>query len=448
MNYNLFNYNNLRKTTLFFASFLRLLVVLLSTGVCFNSCKESDTLGGNLLPSGDQSQFKASSKFNLTTFSVKEDSIKSDDLSLSLLGSYVDPIFGKSTASLITQFVSSTNQLDFGANPVADSVVLSLTYNGYYGKINKLDGLQKVRIYRVTTGIIKDSSYYSAQDPYKYSSESDFISEHSFLPDPTGKYQTGAPVQKFKLPLSFGQSFLNNQNTINSGGFLNFFKGLYFKPSNDFQTSGNGAILTFNLVNSEAPSKITLYFHNDTRTVTQKFEMLINSDCSRINFFKHDRNGVPSINNQFTDTTQGKTQLFIQNMAGLSSKIWITNLDSWIDSMPVAIAKAELIIPVESSLIDIYGVPSRLILVEKGDDGQYTAIPDFDLGDNYFNGNYNPSNNSYRFNLALYLQEIIAGKRLQKGLYLVPVASAIGANRVVLKGSNFIKLNVTYTKIK
>jgi hypothetical protein len=87
-------------------------------------------------------------------------------------------------------------------------------------------------------------------------------------------------------------------------------------------------------------------------------------------------------------------------------------------------------------------------LVEKGDDGQYAAIPDFDLGDNYFNGNYNPTNKTYAFNLALYLQEILSGKRTQKGLYLVPTASAIGANRVVLKGSNFIKLNVTYTKIK
>jgi hypothetical protein len=448
MNHNFFDYNNLRKTISFSASFFKLIVVLFSIGICFYSCKESDSLGGNLLPAGDQSQFKVSSKFNLTTFTLKEDSIKSDDLSLSLLGSYVDPIFGKSTASLITQFVSSTNQLDFGANPVADSVVLSLTYNGYYGRINKLDGLQKIRIYRVTSGVVKDSGYYSAENPYKYTSESDFISEHTFLPDPTGKYQTGAPVQKFRLPQSFGQNFLNNQNIINSGGFLNFFKGLFFKPSNDFQTSGNGAILTFNLVNTEVPSKITLYFHNDTSTVSQKFEMLINSDCSRINFFKHDRNGIPSINNQFTDTTQGKTQLFIQNMAGLSSKIWITNLESWKDSMPMAITKAELIIPVESSLIDIYGLQSRLILVEKGDDGQYIAIPDFDLGDNYFNGNYNPSNSSYRFNLALYLQEIIAGKRIQKGLYLVPTASAIGANRVVLKGSNFIKFNVTYTKIK
>jgi hypothetical protein len=116
--------------------------------------------------------------------------------------------------------------------------------------------------------------------------------------------------------------------------------------------------------------------------------------------------------------------------------------------MPLAITKAELIVPVESSLIDIYGVPSRLLLVEKDDNGQYVSISDFDLGDGYFNGNYNPSKQTYNFNLALYIQEILAGKRTQKGLYLVPTASAVGANRVVLKGSNFIKFNLTYTKIK
>jgi hypothetical protein len=415
----------------------------------FNACKESDTLGGNLLPPTDQSQFEASSKFGLTSFTVKEDSIKSDDLSISLLGSYVDPIFGKSTASLITQFVSSSNQINFGSNPVADSIVLSMTYSGYYGKINKLDGLQKIRIYKLNTTVYKDTNYYSAANPNKYFSESDLISEHTFLPDPTGKYQTATtPVQKFKLPKSFGQSFIDNQNLINTGGFLNFFKGLYFKSANDFQANGNGAILSFNLISTTTPSKMTLYFHNDASTTVQQFDMLINSDCSRINFFNHERNGIQAINNQLTDTTQGKTQLFVQNMAGLSSKIWFNTLESWKDSMPIAITKAELIIPVETSLIDIYGVPSRMLLVEKGANGQYTSIPDFELGDNYFNGSYDPISNSYRFNLALYIQEIISGKRTQKGLYLVPTASAIGANRVVLKGSNFIKFNVTYTKIK
>jgi hypothetical protein len=438
----------MRKTSSFSASFFKSLFIFLFVVAALNSCKESDTLGGNLLPAGDQTQFKVSSKFNLTTFTVKEDSIKSDDLTLSLLGSYFDPIFGKSTSSLLTQFVSGTNQLDFGSNPVADSMILSMTYFDYYGKINKLEGLQKIRIYKVSNLLLRDSNYYSAENPLKYYSESDFISEHNILPDPTGKYQTSAPVQKFRLPQSFGQNFLNNQSTINSGGFLNFFKGLYFKPLNDFQTSGNGAILSFNLVNATTPSKITLYFHNDTSTVAQKFEMIINSDCSRVNFFKHERNGIPAINNQFADTTQGKTQLFVQNMAGLSSKIWFTNLESWKDSLPIVITKAELVIPVESSLIDIYPLQARLILVEKGDDGQYAAIPDFDLGDNYFNGYYNPTNKTYAFNLALYLQEILSGKRTQKGLYLVPTASAIGANRVVLKGSNFIKFNVTYTKIK
>lgn len=424
------------------------LLLVLAVSLFISACKESDTLGGNLLPNGDQSQFKTSSKFNLISFSVKEDSVKSDDLSLSLFGSYVDPVFGKSTASFLTQFVSSSNQLNFGLNPVIDSVVLSMNYAGYYGKIDKLYGSQKVRIYKVSKNIIKDSSYYSAQNPLKYATEADFISEHIFLPDPTGKYQTGSPMQKFNLPLSFGQNILDNQITINTGGFLNFFKGLYFKPVNSNQTSGSGSILTFNLVNSAAPSKITLYFHNSSVTQQQQFDLLINSDCSRINFFQHERNGIPAIQNQLNDTTQGKTQIFIQNMAGLSGKIWFSNLESWKDSMPMVISKAELVIPIETSLIDIYGIQSRLLLVEKGSDGQYISIPDFDLGDNYFNGNINASNNTYKFNVASYLQEIISGKREQKGLYLVPTASAIGANRVVLKGSNYIKLNVTYTKIK
>jgi hypothetical protein len=448
MNLNLIKIKIMRKTITFSASFFKVICILLIVSFGLNACKESDTLGGNLLPATDQSQFKSSTKFNLSTFTVKEDSIKSDDLSVSLLGSYVDPIFGKSNASFITQFVSSSNQLDFGPNPVSDSVVLSITYSGYYGKINKLNGLQKVRIYRLSNPVVRDSSYYSAENPNKYATESDFISEHTFLPDPTGKYQTGTPVQKFRLPNSFGQSFLANQNSINAYGFLQFFPGLYFKPANDFQNSGDGAILSFNLLNAEAPSKITLYFHNDTSTVAQKFEMLVNSDCSRINFFKHERNGISALNNQFSDTTQGKSQIFVQNMAGVSSKIWFTNLENWKDSMPIAISKAQLVIPVETSLIDIYGIQTRLLLVEKDEEGQYVSIPDFDLGDNYFNGNYNPVNKTYSFNLALYIQEILSGKREQKGLYLVPTASAIGANRVVLKGSDFIKFNVTYTKIK
>ena len=418
--------------------------------LCFtiSSCKESDTLGGNLLPKDDQSKFKSSSTFKLSAFTVKEDSIKSDDLTYSLLGSYVDPVFGKSSASFLTQFVSSSNQLNFGTNPVADSIVLTMTYAGYYGKVNKLDGLQKIRIYRVTGSIYKDSSYYSADNIAKYVTESDFISEHSILPDPNGVYQSGTAVQKFKLPLSFAQNILDNQNTINSSGFINFFRGLYFKPANDFQVVGNGAVLLFNLINSSAPSKMTLYFHNDTDPLPQEFNMLINSDCSRVNFFHHERNGIPAINAQLTDSTQGNTQLFIQNMAGLSSKIWFTNIESWKDSMPMVISKAELVVPVESSLTGIYGVPSRLLLVEKDEAGKYVSIPDYDAGDSYFNGFYNATTNSYSFNLAIYLQEIISGKRVQKGLYLVPTASAIGANRVVLKGTNFLKLNVTYTKIK
>jgi hypothetical protein len=444
------NVNNQKRHTLHHIIRPKFLVHLFSLFITFSvySCKESDTLGGNLLPDSDQSPFKGTSKFNITAFTVKEDSIKSDDLTYSLLGSYVDPVFGKSSASFITQFISGSNQLDFGVNPIADSIVLSMAYHSYYGKVNKLNGLQKIKIYSVSNSIFRDSSYYSSENPIKYATESDLISEHTILPDPSGKYQSGTPVQKFRLPVSFAQNILNNQSTINSSGFTSFFKGFYFKPSNEFQTTGNGAILSFNLLSAEAPAKFTIYFHNDSDPLPQQISFNVTSDCARINFFKHERNGIPAINNQLNDTTQGKTQLFIQNMAGLSSKIWFTNIESWKDSMPIVISKAELILPIETSLIGDYDLQSKLLLVEKDSTGNYAGIPDFNIGEGYFSGDYNPANNTYSFNLAVYLQELISGKRTQKGLYLVPTASAVGANRVVLKGSNFIKLNVTYSKIR
>ena len=245
-----------------------------------------------------------------------------------------------------------------------------------------------------------------------------------------------------------GQSILAQQNAINSYGLASVFGGLFLKTANDFQTIGNGAILSFNLINADKPSKITLYFHNDTSTVVQKYDMLITSDCARINFFKHERNGAPELNNQFADTTLGKNNIYVQAMAGVSSKLWFTGLEAWQDSLPVIITKAELVLPVETSLIGQYAVPSRLLLVEKSTNGDYTSIADFGLSENYYNGFFNAADNTYRFNLAVYLQDMLNKSRANKGLYLVPAASAIGANRVILKGSDKIKLNVTYTKIK
>lgn len=58
----------------FSATICNLLLLLFCVG--FSSCKESNTLGGNLLPKGDQSEYIASSKFNLTAFTVKEDYYK------------------------------------------------------------------------------------------------------------------------------------------------------------------------------------------------------------------------------------------------------------------------------------------------------------------------------------------------------------------------------------
>lgn len=193
---------------------------------------------------------------------------------------------------------------------------------------------------------------------------------------------------------------------------------------------------------------MTLYFHNDTDPLPQEFvNVIINSDCSRINFFHHDRNGIPAINNQLADTTQGKTQLFIQNMAGLSSKIWFSNLESWKDSMPLVISKAELVVPIETSLIDIYSAPSRLLLVKKTMMEimflfRITMLETITLMDTV----------TARVKVIILIWPFICRKLFQekeyKKDYTLFLCFCYRCKQGCLKGTNFIKLNVTYTKIK
>src|SRR5436190_1618908 len=64
-----------------------------------------------------------------------QDSLYGDETSLNLAGSMNDEIFGTTVAGFYCQPRLSSVNADFGVSPSLDSVVLSLTYYGYYGEI-------------------------------------------------------------------------------------------------------------------------------------------------------------------------------------------------------------------------------------------------------------------------------------------------------------------------
>jgi len=83
---------------------------------------ENEIINGNIIDT-----------VSLKAFTIKEDSLSSDERTYSLLGSFLDPIFGYSEASFITQMRLPSSNASFGTNPVADSMVIYLDYRSYYG---------------------------------------------------------------------------------------------------------------------------------------------------------------------------------------------------------------------------------------------------------------------------------------------------------------------------
>jgi hypothetical protein len=79
-------------------------------------------------------------------------------------------------------------------------------------------------------------------------------------------------------------------------------------------------------------------------------------------------------------------------------------------------------------------------------------VPDYNEGSSYYGGAYNSTTKEYRFNIARYIQQILADKRNSNGIYLITQNGAVTASRLVLGGGDAssafqMKLNITYTKL-
>ncbi|MCK4639308.1 MAG: DUF4270 family protein, partial [Bacteroidales bacterium] len=137
----------------------QILLSLFVITILILSCnKEFDKIGLDIQPAEDKLNVKYNDTTTLVTYSVREDSIPTGNSSVSLLGSYKDPIMGKSTASIYTQLRLSIAGYNFGEAPILDSLILSLAYSGSYGDTTTP---QTVKVYELSGKLYPDSSYYS-----------------------------------------------------------------------------------------------------------------------------------------------------------------------------------------------------------------------------------------------------------------------------------------------
>ncbi|MFT7209759.1 MAG: hypothetical protein ACI93E_001395, partial [Flavobacteriales bacterium] len=96
--------------------------------VLLTQCKRPEQdLGLGLQSEDDLLAVTKTDTLTLEAFNVLEDSLRTDELSLSLLGNYIDEFTGPVKTSIYTQLRLETPDIVFGTNPIADSLVLSLS---------------------------------------------------------------------------------------------------------------------------------------------------------------------------------------------------------------------------------------------------------------------------------------------------------------------------------
>lgn len=438
-------------------------IIVYSVTICllilvFTNCKkEENIVGMDLQPGSDILKLNVSDTSTIFAYAQKEDKIATNNTSLSLLGYVSDPIFGNTEASIYSQFRLSVNNLNFGTGAEIDSLVLTLSYDGFFG-----DTLNPfiIKVYELNQALETSKTYYNTSSVGHNATNLTEAPLYYCYPKPNSISKDTLqkkPVVRIPLQKDYGRNkFIaksNGSELANNEAFLNYFKGLYICAEN---VNNTGSIIYLNML--DANSCLTLYYHNNEKNGL-KHNFIIKD--SSIYFYSANHfnyaNANPSLKKQIIDLDYSETdkQLYLQASGGVKTLISFPYIKQSFNDKKVAIHKAELVITRSDDDYAVFFQPTALDMYYKKDTSTTTAyyLPDFLIGADYFGGGYNTYKKEYRFRITQYIQNIITGKSENYPLHLVVKGAAIKANRLVFYGTNpndnknRLRLEITYSLI-
>jgi hypothetical protein len=462
---------------------LDLLTLLISLFI-FNSCKRQDGIGLGITDANRiNGSFIVDSNIVINT--VKEDSLFTTALAKTPIGTFDDPVFGKTTsgAAVVLSLPGNAAYTVPAGTLTIDSAVLVLRYaNGFYGdslntrytvNITQLDENVGTQAYLNTKVWKEQSTVWGTKTFTARTHDSVTIANIR-----VGKIDTLKKVGP-QLRVPFSTEFIY-KNLFNANGsqlnsvqlFQNAVKGLYIKIDKA-QASSVGGLFQVALDSS----RIDVFYHRvnagvtDTSLVTLPFV----SHSANIKYTRSDVIAA-ALANQSTS----QNVVYLQGAGGLRAKISFPGL-SQLNPDSIVLNRAELVIvPTANSGIPFAPLP-KLTMYQLDIAKQRTYIQDGSPGDlrnatyGTFGGWYQryKSQKEYHFVVTAYIQDLIRKKAVDYGTYIAPIdttelvtangltatsiaASAQTAARSILVGSdnttpnrvNHIKLNIIYTKIR
>ena len=256
-----------------------------------SNCKKPEDIGLNTLPSDDLLGTEFSDTVTIFTTTIREDSLRADELSRVVFGSVRDAVTGLTTSEYYGQvLLSSTPNLiaDSTKPRVADSLVLSLAYIGTYG-----DNAFKpnIHVYRLTEDMHVDSPYYSNKTFQTEVLDQEFtdgLTPYDIAPTTYLHFDSDStPRLRIRLKDALrDEIFSKNSHTeLSSNDYWKaYFKGLHIKID---PVPGNGGALMY-FSPTSASTKMTLYYHEDTTAKSYSFTL---SSGARVHHTEHDYTG-------------------------------------------------------------------------------------------------------------------------------------------------------------
>ncbi len=276
------NFNSLFKTVVFACAIS-----------LFVSCDKDFNEIGSEIVGDDNFGFEKYSDASIVLYNQKIGPVATNNLPLNKLGIYNSPVFGKTTASIVTQIALPAQNISIGSNPEVVKVELSVPYfntkkstdatteNSIY-ELDSIQGTSKIKleVFESTfymkdldpsTGFQEGQKYYSnqaaefdaAKNPIRLNDDVANAQNDEFVFSPaeilTYKEVDGvqvvdtrsAPAMQLNLNKAFFQSKIFGPQAagklLNDNVFNEYFRGLYFKASPAASAGNDGSMALLNM---------------------------------------------------------------------------------------------------------------------------------------------------------------------------------------------------------
>lgn len=259
--------------------------------VALSSCEEDfNTIGSDIINDDINTEFVDGN--TVITYSRKLLPVQTNNLPVYQLGVYNDPVYGKSTVSLLSQVILSESNPSFGFSAKLDSVFLYIPYfselittdvdstytlDSIYGdspvKISIYESNYFLRDLDPDTNFEEIQKYYSNQGVIFESFLGELLySDDEFTPSDEGIVlvsivdtvevkETIAPGFRVSLPIEFfREKIINMEGSIellSNNNFKEYFRGIYFKVES---VGPDGNLFIFDIDNAN----IALSYQYDT----------------------------------------------------------------------------------------------------------------------------------------------------------------------------------------